>query len=221
MRLRNIPGAAEAVENSPYCVNDPEAHKGSWSRDFFDNKPLRIEIGMGKGRFIVSMAQRDRDYGYIGLERYSSVLFRGLQKLDELAESSEAGAPDNVRFLCVDAGDIENIFAPGEIDGIYLNFSDPWPKDRHARRRLTHRGFLEKYHRILKDDGRIEFKTDNKDLFEFSVNEFTEADGWELTYVTRDLHKDAEQMQDNIMTEYEEKFSKLGNKICKLIAVRV
>lgn len=217
MRLRNIPGADQAVAESKYCVNDPAEHKGCWSRDFFENKPVRIEIGMGKGQFITQLAVRDREAGFIGMERYSSVLLRGLQKME--AEGEEA--PENLKFLCFDAAEIGDIFAEGELDKIYLNFSDPWPKDRHAKRRLTHHRFLNQYHRILREDGVIEFKTDNQDLFTFSVEEFEQTPGWKLEVVTRDLHHDPILKEGNIMTEYEEKFSSKGNPICKLIAKRV
>jgi tRNA (guanine-N7-)-methyltransferase len=217
MRLRNIPGAEEAVAESEYCVNQPSEHKGTWSRDFFGGKPVRIEIGMGKGQFITQLAVRDSEAGFLGMERYSSVLLRGLQKMEAEGEK----APDNLKFLCFDAAEILDIFEDGELDKIYLNFSDPWPKDRHAKRRLTHHRFLDKYHQVLREDGVIEFKTDNQDLFTFSVEEFEQTPGWELEVVTRDLHHDEKLNEGNIMTEYEEKFSSKGNPICKLVAKRV
>lgn len=215
MRLRNIPGAKEHVAESPFTINEPESYKGHFS-DLFGGKPVQIEIGMGKGTFITQKAQQDPDTGFIGIEMYSSVLLRGLQKVEAMENP-----PENLRMICMDANDIEDVFGDREIDRIYLNFSDPWPKEKHAKRRLTHRRFLDKYYQILKDDGFIEFKTDNKDLFEFSVEEVQDTDGWQIVTVTRDLHHDTELMKGNIMTEYEKKFSGLGNKICKLVFQKV
>lgn len=212
MRLRNIPGADEAVENSEYCIKEPENRRGSWQSLFPSPQPLHIEVGMGKGRFIMDMAAAHPDVNYIGIERYSSVLLRALQKL-------EANPLPNLKLVCMDAAELPEVFAPGEVSRIYLNFSDPWPKERHAKRRLTSRQFFFRYDQILKKDGCVEFKTDNQDLFTFSLEEIPEA-GWRLDASTRDLHHDAALNEGNIMTEYEEKFSSLGNPICKLIASR-
>ena len=143
---------------------------------------------------------------------YSSVLLRGLQKVEAMENP-----PENLRMICMDAKDIEDVFGDREIDRIYLNFSDPWPKEKHAKRRLIHHRFLDKYYQILKDNGFIEFKTDNKDLFEFSVKEVQDTDGWQIVTVTRDLHHDTELMKGNIVTEHEKKFPGLGTKICKLV----
>ncbi len=210
MRLRNIPGAGEAVEKSPYCISDPVSYRGRWQDVFPSPGPLHIEIGMGKGRFLMELASLHPGIRYLGVERYSSVLLRALQKMEQ--------APLlNLKFLCMDAADLLLVFSPGEVSRIYLNFSDPWPKDRHARRRLTSRQFLERYAAVLSEDGQIEFKTDNQDLFTFSLEEIPAA-GWKLLASTRDLHHDPVLMEGNIMTEYEEKFSSLGNPICKLIA---
>ena len=175
-------------------------------------QPLHIEIGMGKGRFIMDMAALHPDINYIGIERYSSVLLRALQKM-------ELNPLPNIKFICMDAADIAEVFAKDEVDRIYLNFSDPWPKDRHAKRRLTSRQFFARYDQILKKEGHLEFKTDNQDLFTFSLEEVPEA-GWKLDASTRDLHHDAVLNEGNVMTEYEEKFSSKGNPICKLIASR-
>lgn len=212
MRLRNIPGADEAIINSPYCIKEPELKKGSWQSEFSDRQPLHIEIGMGKGRFIMDMAAAHPDINYLGIERYSSVLLRALQKI-ELTPLS------NLKFICMDAADVENVFEKDEVSRIYLNFSDPWPKDRHAKRRLTSRQFFTRYDKVLAPDGKVEFKTDNQDLFNFSLEEIPNA-GWRVEAFTRDLHHDAVLNQGNIMTEYEEKFSSKGNPICKLIASR-
>jgi len=210
MRLKNVPGSREAVANSEYVITDPETFRGSWSTQVFENDhPIRIEVGMGKGRFITSLAAANPDINYVGIEKYSSVLIRALEKMD-------ADPLPNVRFIRMDAEDIEKVFAEEEIDRIYLNFSDPWPKDRHAKRRLTSERFLGRFSSILKRDGLIEFKTDNRELFDFSVEEAPRA-GWKILASTYDLHHDPEMFEGNIMTEYEEKFSELGNPICKYI----
>lgn len=211
MRLRNIPGADDAILNSEYCIKNPEEQKGHWQNCFDKVQPLHIEIGMGKGRFIMDMAALHPDINYIGIERYSSVLLRALQKM-------ELNPLPNIKFICMDAADIAEVFAKDEVDRIYLNFSDPWPKDRHAKRRLTSHEFLARYEKILKKDGTLEFKTDNKGLFDFSLEEMKNAEGWELTAFTYDLHHDVVLSEGNVMTEYEEKFSSIGNPICKMEA---
>ena len=214
MRLRNIPGSKEVIAESEYVIHEPETVKGKWRRLFGNEKPLFIEIGMGKGRFIMDMAKAYPDINFVGIERYSSVLLRALQKMDEIEEK-----PENIRFICMDAKDITDVFDKGEADRIYLNFSDPWPKDRHAKRRLPSREFLKRFDVILSKDGTIEFKTDNKELFDFAVSELEPA-GWKADVITYDLHADKELSKDNIMTEYEEKFSSIGNPICKYIIHR-
>ena len=212
MRLRNVPGAREVMVKNQYVFTEPEGMKGTWSEVFNNDNPVRIEIGMGKGRFVSTLAQLNPDINYVGIEKYSSVLLRAVEKQDEL------NLP-NLRFIRMDAEAITEVFDRGEVDRIYLNFSDPWPKDRHAKRRLTSRQFFERYNIILKKDGQVEFKTDNRPLFDFSVEEVKEA-GWQLRAVTYDLHNDAKLCEGNVMTEYEERFSAAGNPICKLIAVR-
>ena len=214
MRLRNIPGADAVIENSPICIQEPTAHKGNWNQVFENNNPIHIEIGMGKGRFLMDLAALHPEINYVGIERYTSVLLRAVQKMEELHLP-------NVRFLCIDAATLPEIFAPGEVNRIYLNFSDPWPKDRHARRRLTSSDFLARYHMFLADDGRLEFKTDNIGLFDFSVEEIEHSSQWKLEVKTYDLHDDPMLNFGNIMTEYEEKFSSKGNPICKLIASKI
>lgn len=214
MRLRNIPGAGEAIEKSEYAIKNPKEIKGSWSKQFEKEAPLYVEIGMGKGRFIIDNALKYPNINFIGIEMYSSVLLRALQKMDELLEK-----PKNLKFICMDAKEITEVFAEGEVDKIYLNFSDPWPKDRHAKRRLPSRQFLASYDKILKKGGDLEFKTDNRDLFDFAVSELEPA-GWKAKAVTYDLHNDKNLVIGNIMTEYEEKFSSMGNPICKYIIFR-
>ncbi len=211
MRLRNVRGAREALEESDYTINVPEENKGRWHEIFGNDNEIHLEIGTGKGRFIMELASKNPDINYIGIEKFSSVLVRALEKQREMELP-------NLRFIRMDAEKIEDVFENGEIGRIYLNFSDPWPKDRHAKRRLTSRQFFARYNNILAKTGRVEFKTDNRPLFEFSLEE-VEAAGWKLDSVTYDLHN-SDMNDGNIMTEYEIKFSKLGNPINKLIATR-
>lgn len=214
MRLRHIPGSEDAIAQSPYVVQDPSSRKGAWNQLFGNSNPIEIEVGMGKGRFITELAQKHPQINHIGIERYSSVLLRGLQKLSLLDQQ----APANVRFMCIDAKTLADIFAPGEVQKIYLNFSDPWPKDRHAKRRLTSPEFLAVYDQILAPEGSIEFKTDNRGLFDYSMESIPSA-GWTIDFYTYDLHGEHPEME-NVMTEYEMKFHALGNPICKLTASR-
>lgn len=212
MRLRNISGSRDVIAQSPLVIHEPKQHKGSWKEIFGNDNPIRIEVGMGKGKFIYQLAQINPDVNYIGIEKYSSVLLRALQKM-------ESEPLSNLIFIRMDAEEIAEVFGKEEIDRIYLNFSDPWPKDRHAKRRLPSGEFLKRYDSFLKKEGVLEFKTDNRDLFDFALGELDEA-GWEAVQVTFDLHRDQEMSTGNIMTEYEEKFSALGNPICKYIIRR-
>ena len=214
MRLRNIPGSREAIAESRYVIHEEETRAGSWHEIFGNDHPIYIEIGMGKGQFLMELARRNPDINYVGIEKYSSVLVRALEKMEE----EETPLP-NICFIRMDAEDIVKVFAKHEVDRIYLNFSDPWPKDRHAKRRLTSKEFMARYDQILVPDGRVEFKTDNRDLFAFSLEEVPEA-GWTLEASTWDLHHDETMNQGNVMTEYEAKFSSMGNPIHKLIAGR-
>lgn len=211
MRLRHIPGAEETIAASPYVVQDPQSFKGRFCQLFGNKNPIRIEVGMGKGRFIMEMAQAHPDVNYIGIERYSSVLLRALQKREGLDL-------DNIYFMCIDAKTLGDVFAPGEVDRIYLNFSDPWPKDRHAKRRLTSPEFLAVYDSVLAPEGTVEFKTDNRGLFDYSLESIPAA-GWTVDAHTFDLHH-CDMAEGNVMTEYEMKFSAKGQPICKLIASR-
>ena len=213
MRLRNIPGAEEVVSNSPFCIQEPANYKGKWNEFLGNDNPIHIEVGMGKGRFIMDLAALNPDINYIGIERYTSVILRAVQKMEE-------NPLPNVHFICIDAATLPDVFGKDEVDRIYLNFSDPWPKDRHARRRLTSHEFLDRYDTFLAADGRIEFKTDNQDLFTFSLEEIENSPKWHLDASTRDLHHDAAMCEGNVMTEYEKKFSSKGNPICKLITSR-
>jgi len=214
MRLRNIPGAREAILNSPYVVYEMQQQRGSWIRLFQNENPIHIEVGMGKGRFVMDMAKLSPNINYIGIEMYDSVLLRALQSMEE----EEMHIP-NLRFLRMDARELTLVFSPGEVAKIYLNFSDPWPKERHAKRRLTSRQFLKRYDQVLDTGGVVEFKTDNQKLFEFSLEEAKQAQ-WKIVNYTTDLHSDADSMETNVMTEYEEKFARMGNPIFKLIMQR-
>lgn len=209
MRLRNIPGAAQVMESSEFVINDYVEKKGKWREYWGNDHEIHVEIGMGKGRFLMEMACLNPEINYLGIERYSSVLLRAVQK-------QEKDPLPNLKFICMDAKEIEDTFEEGEIDRIYLNFSDPWPKDRHANRRLTSRQFLDRFRKVLKKTGRIEFKTDNRLLFDFSMEEVEPA-GWKLLEASYDLHKDEKMNAGNVMTEYEEKFSSIGNPIFKYI----
>ena len=203
MRLRNITGSREVIGESRFVIQNPNLQKGKWKQFFANEGEIHIEIGMGKGQFLYTLAKMNPHINYIGIEKYSSVLLRAIQKMEECELP-------NLRFIRMDAETITEVFDKEEIDKIYLNFSDPWPKDRHAKRRLPSREFLARYDNILKKDGKLEFKTDNKGLFEFALEELEPA-GWKAEVVTYDLHADEALMQNNVMTEYEEKFSSIGN----------
>ena len=211
MRLRNVPGARETIIENQFSIQQPEQMKGKWHEVFQNDHPIHIEVGMGKGQFIIEMARRNPEVNYIVIEKYSSFLVRAVEKLEDFEQ-------DNLRLIRMDAENIEEVFDKDEVDRIYLNFSDPWPKDRHAKRRLTSTRFLERYDNILTPEGRVMFKTDNKDLFDFSLEQVEEA-GWILENHTYDLHH-SEYNEGNVMTEYEEKFSAKGNPICRLVAYR-
>lgn len=214
MRLRNVTGSREMIAGSQYVIPEEEMFElpGKWADIFENNNPIHVEIGMGKGQFIHTLAKLNPQINYVGVEKYSTVLLRAVQKM----EQEEL---PNLVFLRMDAEDVDKVFGEGEVDKIYLNFSDPWPKDRHAKRRLPSAAFLARYDKILKKEGRLEFKTDNRDLFDFAVEELEPA-GWQADVITYDLHADEKLMEGNVMTEYEEKFSSMGNPICKYIIHR-
>ncbi len=204
MRVRNKPWAREMLDLHPeYVISSPEENKGKWNSVFEKDQPLHIEVGTGKGRFITEMAKANPHINYIGIEVFDSVIVSALERL------TEAKLP-NLKLLNVNAEKLTDIFAKGEVNRIYLNFSDPWPKTRHAKRRLTYKTFLKLYEDILVEKGELHFKTDNQGLFEFSLLSFSEY-GLLLKYISLDLHNS--DFEGNIMTEYEEKFSQQGSRI--------
>lgn len=209
MRLRNNPKAYDIMaENSDLVILDPVKNKGHFHELFTHKQPLYIEIGMGKGDFIYEMALKNPNINFIGIEKFPSVLAAAINKIKKKDQL------ENLKLIHFDAIQLNDIFEQGEVDHIYLNFSDPWPKKRHAKRRLTSSAFLDVYKNILADNGQIEFKTDNRGLFEYSLISINQY-GMNLEYVSLDLHHSPE-METNVMTEYERKFS-VNGPIYKMI----
>ena len=201
MRLRKVKNALEKLrQNKTYFIDNPQEHIKEWEKVFGNSYPIHMEIGCGKGKFIYEMAKNNPNINYIAIEKYDSVLLRVLEKI-------ENETIPNLKLVVLDASNLKNYFSSAEISRIYINFSDPWPKSAHQKRRLTYKSFLESYAYILKSEGEIFQKTDNRKLFEFSLQSFSEQ-GWILSNISLDLHTDA--LEDNIMTEFEEKWSKLG-----------
>ena len=205
MRLRNVRGASETIENSLYVIKNYEEYKGKYNTVFANNNPIHIEIGMGKGNFIINMAKKYPNINFIGIEKFDSVLVRAIEKVDE-------DIP-NLRFIRMDATDIEKVFYK-EIDTIYLNFSDPWPKNRHEHRRLTSEKFLKRYDNLFSKEKNIIMKTDNRKLFEFSIISFTDYN-YKIEEISLDMYND--DIKDNVQTEYEKKFSEKGFPIYKIV----
>ena len=209
MRVRKRKGAEEHLANHPqYVILEPEAAKGKWRELFGNDNPIHIEVGSGKGAFITGMAQQNPNINYIGIDIQLSVLSYALDKV--LASGAE-----NVKLLRVDGSTLTNYFEDGEVDMMYLNFSDPWPKSRHEKRRLTYKTFLDTYKQILPENGEIHFKTDNRGLFEYSLASFSQY-GMVINKVWLDLH--ASDYEGNVMTEYERKFSEKGQVIYRVEA---
>lgn len=204
MRLRNVKGATEIIENSLYVIKNSEECKGKYNLIFGNDNPLNVEIGMGKGDFIINMAKKHPNINFIGIEKFDSVLVRAIEKLDE-------DIP-NLRFIRMDATDIENVFYK-EIDTLYLNFSDPWPKNRHEDRRLTSEKFLKRYDGLFKGDKKIIMKTDNRKLFEFSIITLTNYN-YKIEEISLDMYDD--DIKDNVQTEYEKKFHEKGFPIYRV-----
>ncbi len=208
MRLRNVKGALDIIEASPYIIKNPKDYKGKF-KTLFDNKnPLHLEIGIGKGNFIINMAKKYPHINFIGIEMFDSIMVRTVQKLEE-------EEIPNLKLIKMDATNIEDVFNE-EIDVLYLNFSDPWPKTRHEHRRLTSERFLKRYDSIFKNNKIIIQKTDNRKLFEYSLKSFTDYN-YKIEELSLDLHKDN---YDNVLTEYEEKFSSMGYPIYMVKVVK-
>lgn len=205
MRLRNVKGASDKIENSSYIVKDYKDYKGKYKKLFNNNNPIHIEIGMGKGDFIINMAKTYPNINFIGIEKFDSVIVRALEKIDNEIP--------NLKLIRMDAIEIEDVFYK-EIDVIYLNFSDPWPKNRHEDRRLTSKKFLSRYDNLFSNDKVIIMKTDNRNLFEYSLISFVDY-GYKIDYISLDLANSND--LNNIETEYEKKFKKLGMTIYKTI----
>ena len=205
MRLRNIKNKKEIIENSKYIILNPKEYKGKWNDLFGNNNPIYIEIGMGKGKFIIENAMKYKNINFIGIEKYDTVIAKALKK----AENYKI---ENLKLIRIDAKELNDVFNK-EIDLIYLNFSDPWPKERHQKRRLTHKNFLKIYDELFRKDKCIILKTDNKSLFEYSVCSFSNY-GYIIKNINVDLHNSDE--NDIITTEYEDKFVNNGNIIYKI-----
>ncbi len=204
MRLRHKPWASEEMELHPTIViQNPSQHKSKWKELFGNDNPIHIEVGTGKGQFLVGMATLHPDINYIGIEKYDSVLITAMERVKESKQA-------NVKFLNEDVGELLDFFGEKEVDRVYINFTDPWPKNRHEKRRLTYKGFLHLYEQILKGNGQVHLKTDNQGLFEYSLESFADY-GMTLHQVSLDLHRS--HFEGNVMTEYEEKFSKKGMRI--------
>ncbi|HEQ8271869.1 TPA: tRNA (guanosine(46)-N7)-methyltransferase TrmB [Streptococcus pyogenes] len=209
MRVRKRKGAEEHLANNPhYVILNPEDAKGRWHDVFGNDRPIHIEVGSGKGGFITGIALKNPDINYIGIDIQLSVLSYALDKV-------LASEVPNVKLLRVDGSSLTNYFEDGEVDMMYLNFSDPWPKTKHEKRRLTYKDFLDTYKRILPEHGEIHFKTDNRGLFEYSLASFSQY-GMTLRQIWLDLH--ASNYEGNVMTEYEEKFSNKGQVIYRVEA---
>ena len=209
MRQRNIKNLDERLAaNSAFLIDDPRACRGRWAEIFGNDNPIMLEIGCGKGKFIISRASANPDINYIAAEGQSSVVLRAMEKAQE-------GQLANLRIFIDFIHDLRDYFEEGELSGLYLNFSDPWPKARHAKRRLTYHKNLENYRKVMKPDAVIEFKTDNEGLFEFSLEEIAAA-GYDIIEMTRDLHSPGnEKLYESARytTEYEDKFSAAGKNI--------
>jgi tRNA (guanine-N7-)-methyltransferase len=218
MRLRGRKGILESIESQPeLVVLDAAPHKGLW-RDFFGNdNPIYVELGMGKGKFISEMSGRYPEINFIGVDMYDELIRRASEKARAVWAERDVASPPNLALLRANIENIETMFEHGELQRIHLNFSDPWPKSKHGRRRLTHRRFLASYVELLNERGEIHFKTDSQSLFEFSLNSFADAE-LQLRNISLDLHKDGLR-DDLVLTEYESKFVERGNPIYRLEAV--
>ncbi|MFA9559076.1 tRNA (guanosine(46)-N7)-methyltransferase TrmB [Evansella sp. AB-rgal1] len=211
MRLRNKPWASKVIEeNSQVVIPNPKECKGKWHTVFENKNPIHVEVGTGKGRFVTRMAEAHKDRNVIGMEKYDSVILTAVERIIEKPLQ-------NIRLIKEDVELITDFFAPGEVDRLYINFTDPWPKNRHEKRRLTSSGFLQKYVDLLQENGEIHFKTDNEGLFEYSLESMSQF-GLKLKNIRLDLHRSG--MEGNIMTEYEERFVEKGMRIFRVEAYK-
>jgi len=210
LRLRNVPNAQEKLEACSNFVSNPKDYKGKWNKYFENDNPIHLEIGAGKGEFITEMAMINPHINYIAIEKFASVLVKITKKIPDEGLK-------NLVVILFDAEKLEEIFESGEIEKLYLNFSDPWPKKRHAKRRLTSPGFLKLYKNVLKPGSTIEFKTDNRPLFDYSLETFKDS-GYNLLITTFDLYN-SDFLEGNVPSEYERRFHNMGTPINKLIAV--
>ncbi len=210
MRLRKKPWADKEFEINDKLIENPNEFKGKWNELFGNDNPIHIEIGCGKGRFISTMSIKNPNINYIAVEKQRLVIVFALRK------SRQMQTNNNLRFICADVSELLQFFEPNEAQRLYINFCDPWPRKKWAKRRLTHSNFLSIYEKLFLNGGEINFKTDDRGLFEFSLNEFEARDGWRMKNICLDLHKS--NFEDNVMTEYEEKFSSNGMPIYRLEA---
>lgn len=209
MRLRHKPWAREELDKRPNLViQNPASLQGKWGQAFEKKQPLYVEVGTGKGQFLTNMAIQNPTINFIGIERYESVLLTAMERV-------EVAGLKNVKFLGQDVVNLNKFFSEEEVDRLFINFTDPWPKNKHEKRRLTYKSFLESYRHVLKKDGEIHFKTDNQGLFEYSLHSMSTY-GLALKNISLDLHNSA--IENNIMTEYEERFSEKGMRIYRLEA---
>ena len=209
MRVRNIPGVSELLKESQYFLNNAKAYYGEWKKLFNNNNPIHVEIGMGKGQFITTLAEENPDINFIGIEKSEELVYKALQRIKDKQLT-------NIYLIFENAENLKEVFKAGELERIYLNFSDPWVKARHAKRRLTHRRFLDIYSYIIKSGGELRFRTDGALLFEFALEEISSTK-MKLKEVSYDLHKTP--IKGHIMTEYEEKFTQMGKPIYQYIAI--
>ncbi|QCT03926.1 tRNA (guanine-N(7)-)-methyltransferase [Paenibacillus algicola] len=218
MRLRGRKGIRESLEEQQdIVVLNPKEYKGKWSSLFGNDRPIHVEFGMGKGQFISQMSYRNQEINFIGVDMYDELIRRASEKGRLAWAEEEVESPPNLQLALMNIENVEDVFEEGELERIYLNFSDPWPKKKHGRRRLTHPRFLDKYVRILNERGEIHFKTDSVSLFQFSLNAFADY-GLQMTNISLDLHAEGPN-EEFVMTEYESKFYSQGMNIHRCEAI--
>lgn len=209
-RVRTIPGTSEYLQNHPLVISDPQEARGRWQEHWPSPQPLHLEIGCGRGRFLYEAAKVHPERNYLGLELVPEIIRSAVERWSAMEDF-----PSNLRYLWIHAEELPEIFAPGEVDHIYLHFSDPWPKNRHAKRRLTHENYLNAYEQILHSEGQLSLKTDHPDLYTYSLMTLAQRN-WTILSATFDLY--AEEPQDNIATEYELRYVEKGLPIKRILA---